>query len=404
MKNTLKIAVVGEVDAGKSTLIGRLLYDTGSLHKAAMGEIFQASRLNGNILEFAYLLDGLEEERQGQLTIDTTQTFCRNAKSGFWFIDVPGHAELLKNMLCGSSYSQAAILVTDATKSLEDGTIRHINVLKFLGIEQIVIVLNKLDILDFSKDAFERAKGEISVFFESIGMKTKYFIPVSARQGDNLAKKSTKTPWYKGPSLISALCSLEGTNKTEKKHGFYFPVQDVYVRKNEPVFVGTILSGEVRKSDAVYVSPEGKADKIKAIRVFGKNKLFSEAYESVGLELVRGDGVSRGQIIYKDGQLLATTEITAKILCVQPINPQDKLLFSCATQQTTCSIKQVNKFSSISTVAISDSKVSLNKEDVAEVLIATQVPVSVKKFCQVEALGRFVLKKDREIIAAGIIT
>jgi sulfate adenylyltransferase subunit 1 (EFTu-like GTPase family) len=186
MRNTLKVVVVGEVDAGKSTLIGRLLYDTASLHKAAMLEIFQASKLQGNILEFAYLLDGLEEERRGQLTIDTTQAFCRNAKSGFWFIDVPGHAELLKNMLCGSSYAQAAILVTDATKSLEDGTIRHLNVLKFLGIEQIVIVLNKLDILDFSKDAFERAKGEIFEFIKSIGMKTKYFIPVSARQGDPL--------------------------------------------------------------------------------------------------------------------------------------------------------------------------------------------------------------------------
>ncbi len=404
MENALKVVVTGEVDAGKSTLIGRLLYDTGSLHKGQMAEISRLSGVNGSFLEFAYLLDGLEEERRGQLTIDTTQTFCRYAKSGFWFIDVPGHAELLKNMLCGSSYAQAAILVMDATKSLEDGTIRHINVLKFLGIEQIVVVLNKLDILDFSKDAFERAKGEISAFFESIGMKTEYFIPVSARQGDNLAKKSAKIPWYKGPCLISVLCSLKGTNKTEKKRGFYFPIQDVYVRKEEPVFVGTILSGQIRKNDAVYVSPEGKVDKIKAIRVFGENKLFAEAPESIGLELVRGDRVSRGQIISKDDKLSASVEITAKILCVQPINPREKLLFSCATQQTPCSIKQINKFSSIASAATSASKSGLDKADIAEVVIAMQEPVIVKRFCQVEALARFVLKKDREIIAAGIIT
>jgi len=404
MKNALKVVVAGEVDAGKSTLIGRLLYDTDSLHKTAMEDIFQASRINGNILEFAYLLDGLEEERRGQLTIDTTQAFCRNARSGFWFIDVPGHAELLKNMLCGSSYSQAAILVTDATKSLEDGTIRHINVLKFLGIEQIVVVLNKLDILNFSKDAFERAKGEISALFDSIGIKTKYFIPVSARQGDNLAKKSAKTPWYKGPSLISVLRSLEGINKSEEKRGFYFPIQDVYSRKRESVFVGTILNGPIRKNDAVYVSPEGKVDKIKAIRVFGRNKLSAEAPESIGLELVRGGSLRRGQIISKDGEFSASVEITAKILCVHPINPQDKLFFSCATQQTLCSIKQINKFFSISAGVISDSKASLDKEDVAEVLITVQEPVAVKRFCQVEALGRFVLKKDREIVAAGIIT
>lgn len=404
MKNALKVVVAGEVDAGKSTLIGRLLYDTDSLHKTAMDEIFQASRINGNILEFAYLLDGLEEERRGQLTIDTTQAFCRNAKSGFWFIDVPGHAELLKNMLCGSSYSQAAILVTDATKSLEDGTIRHINVLKFLGIEQIVVVLNKLDILNFSKDAFEHAKGEISALFDSIGIKTKYFIPVSARQGDNFVNKSAKTPWYKGPSLISVLCSLEGINKSEKKHGFYFPIQDVYSRKGESVFVGTILNGQIRKNDAVYVSPEGKVDKIKAIRVFGRNKLSAEAPESIGLELARGGSLRRGQIISKDSEFSASVEITAKILCVHPINPQDKLFFSCATQQTLCSIKQINKFFSISAGVISDNKASLGKEDVAEVLITMQEPVAVKRFCQIEALGRFVLKKDREIVAAGIIT
>ncbi|MBU0547302.1 MAG: 50S ribosome-binding GTPase [Candidatus Omnitrophica bacterium] len=404
MKNVLKVVVAGEVDAGKSTLIGRLLYDTGSLHKAALAEIFQASRLNGNILEFAYLLDGLEEERRGQLTIDTTQAFCRNAKSGFWFIDVPGHAELLKNMLCGSSCSQVAILVTDATKSLTDGTIRHINVLKFLGIEQIVVVLNKLDILDFSKDGFERAKGEISAFFKLIGIKTEYFIPVSARQGDNLAKKSTQIPWYKGPCLISALCSLKGKNKTDKKSRFYFPIQDVYVRKEEPVFVGTILSGQIRKNDAIYVSPEGRVDKIKAIRVLGKDKISAKAPESIGLELVRGDRLSRGQIISNDGKLSASAEITAKILCVQPINPGEKLFFSCTMQQTICSIKQINKFSPISAVAISDSKVSLDKEDVAEVLITCKEPVVVKKFLQVEALGRFVLKNDREIIAVGIIT
>ncbi len=404
MENALKVVVTGEVDAGKSTLIGRLLYDTGSLHKGQMAEISRLSGVNGSFLEFAYLLDGLEEERRGQSTIDTTQTFCRYAKSGFWVIDVPGQAELLKNMLCGSSYAQAAILVMDATKSLEDGTIRHINVLKFLGIEQIVVVLNKLDILDFSKDAFERAKGEISAFFESIGMKTEYFIPVSARQGDNLAKKSAKIPWYKGPCLISVLCSLKGTNKTEKKRGFYFPIQDVYVRKEEPVFVGTILSGQIRKNDAVYVSPEGKVDKIKAIRVFGENKLFAEAPESIGLELVRGDRVSRGQIISKDDKLSASVEITAKILCVQPINPREKLLFSCATQQTPCSIKQINKFSSIASAATSASKSGLDKADIAEVVIAMLEPVIVKRFCQVEALARFVLKKDREIIAAGIIT
>jgi len=403
MENALKVVVTGEVDAGKSSLIGRLLYDTGSLHKGQMAEISRVSGINGSFLEFAYLLDGLEEERLGQLTIDTTQIFCRNAKSGFLFIDVPGHVELLKNMLCGSSYSQAAVLVADVTKPLENGSIRHINVLKFLGIGHIVVVLNKMDIIGFNQDIFERAKAEISAFIDSVGMKAECFIPLSARQGENLVKKSAKIFWYKGPCLIAALNSLVRSNKKEKKRGFYFPIQDVYIRKGKPVFVGTILSGRIKKNDRVHVSPEGKPDRIKTIRVFGKNKLSAQAPESIGLELASADGFRRGQIIYKDGQLKPSAEVSARILCVQPIRPEDKLFFSCATQQTLCSIKQINKFSSIASTITSASKSGLDKADVAEVVIAMQEPVVVKRFCQLEALGRFVLRKGREICAAGII-
>jgi len=403
MENILKVVVAGEIDSGKSTLIGRLLYDTGSLHQDQMLEISSLGEINGNPLEFAYLLDSLQEERQGRLTIDTTQILCRHGKSGFLFIDVPGHVELLKNMLSGSSYSQAAVLVTDVTKPLEDGTVRHINVLKFLGIRQMAVVLNKMDLLGFDKDAFARAKEEISAFIASIGMKAEYFIPLSARQGDNLVKESVNLAWYKGPCLIAALDSLGRVNRKGKKRGFYFPIQDVYLRQGRPVYVGTILSGRIHKNDAVYVSGDSKAGKIKTIKVFGKNKLSAQSPESIGIELAGADGLNRGQIIYKDDQLSLSAEITAKILCVQPISREDKLFFSCATQQTPCSIKQINKFSSISPGVTSGSKTGLNKADVAQVVIAMQEPVVVKKFCQLEALGRFVLKKNREICAAGII-
>lgn len=403
MKNILKVVVAGEVDSGKSTLIGRLLYDAGSLTKDQMLEISLVAGINGNPLEFACLLDSFQEERRDQLTIDTTQIFCRNGKSGFLFIDVPGHSELLKNMLCGSSYAQAAVLVTDITKPLENGTIRHINVLKFLGIEQIVVVLNKMDMLDFSKDAFRRAKEEILAFIGSIGMKAEYFIPLSARQGDNLVKKSVNLAWYKGPCLIAALGSLAKANREEKRSGFYFPIQDVYLRRGRPVCVGTIFSGRIEKNDTVYVSGEGVANKIKAIKVFGKDKLSAQAPESIGIELAMANGLNRGQIICKDDRLVLSAEITARILCVQPISRLDKLFFSCATQQTPCSIKQINKFSSIASEVISGSKTGLDKADVAEVVIVMQEPVVVKRFCQLEALGRFVLKKGGEICAAGII-
>lgn len=403
MKNALKVVVAGEVDAGKSTLIGRLLYDTGSLHEAAMHEISRTSSTNGYAAEFAYLLDGFEEERRDKLTIDTTQVFCHNGKSGFLFIDVPGHAELLKNMLCGSSYSQAAILVADTNRPLEDGTVKHLNILKFLGIERIVVVLNKMDVASFSKEVFECAKGEIFKFFRSNGMKAEYFIPVSALRGDNLVKNSTKAPWYKGPCLIAALDSLAVSKRKSEDGEFYFPIQDVYSRGGNPVFVGTILSGKIRKFDTVYVSPEAKAGRITAIRVFRKNKLLAQAPESIGLELAGVAGLRRGQIICRDNLLRVSLRITAKIFCVQPIRTQDKLFFNCATQQTMCRIKQINRFYSAAVETTPGSKAVLGKSCVAEVVIITQEPVVVKRFCHVEALGRFVLRKSGEICAVGVI-
>jgi len=403
MNAILKVVVTGEVDAGKSSLIGRLLFDTGSLSKEVMCQITRDGGINSGAPEFAYLLDGLEEERKGGLTIDTTQVFCRNGKSGFLFIDVPGHSELLKNMLCGSSYSQAAILVTDVNKPLESGTIRHIKVLKFLGIERVVVVLNKMDICHFSKDVFERAQNKIFNFIVSMGMKAEYFIPASALKGYNLAKKSDKIPWYRGPCLIAALDALAGLIKKREGSEFYFPIQDVYMIRGKPVFVGTISAGKIRKNDLIRISPEGGRDRISAIKVFGKNKLSAQAPESIGLELTSRQDLKRGQLIYKDDRLKPCLEIAVKMLCVQPVSLQDELFFSCSTQQTLCSIKQIDKISSLMDQVTCYGKSNFDKPDILEAVIVMQSPVVITRFCQVEALGRFVLRKGKEICAVGII-
>lgn len=377
--------MTGEVDSGKSTLIGRFLYETGSLSQGVIEEIENVCQRLGRDFEFAYLLDSFEEERKNQLTIDTTQAFC-NAKrgKGFIFIDVPGHQELLKNMLCGSSYADIAIVVVDVQKSIEQQTERHVLVLKFLGIDQIILALNKMDLAEFNEDTFNKVKEDTRALFEKIDIQAKYFIPVSAKQGDNLCRKSEKMSWYKGLSLLEALNIRPARNRNGS---FRFPIQDIYKLNGEDAAVGEIISGKIKRDEKVNVLPLNKECRIKAIRAFHKNRLSAKAPESVGLVLEDMENIKRGIVLCKEGLPQIKNEFLTKIFCLYPLKRGDKPKFRCATQEVSCEIKEINTLWDM----------------VSEAVIFTAYPVAVEKFAGFNSLGRFVLKNDREICAIGII-
>lgn len=323
-KENLKIVVTGDVDSGKSTLIGRLLFESGSLSKGVIEDVGDICRRLNTDFEFAYLLDSFEEERRNQLTIDTTQVFCK-VKGGreFVFIDVPGHKELIRNMLCGSSYADTAILVVDIDKSIAQQTRRHALILKFLGIEQIIVVFNKMDSTGFDKNAFNNAKENVIEFFKKIAIQPKYLIPISAKQGENLLQESKKMVWYDGPSLISAL----NTYSKEKKVGdFRFPIQDIYNLDGERIAVGRIISGAVKKGDTVRILPLNKERKVKAIKDFKKNLSFSEDPKSIGLILDDMQDLMRGQIICKQKLPDIVTEVKAKIFCLDSLDKEKEYM------------------------------------------------------------------------------
>lgn len=404
MEDYLKVIVAGEVDAGKSSLIGRFLYEAGAVSRETIQEIEATCKRLKRNFEFAYLLDSLEEERKGQLTIDTTQVFCRNKKGrGLLFIDTPGHRELLKNMLCGSSYGELAILVVDAKKSLEEGTRRHINILKFLGIEKIVVVCNKMDLADFEFGVFKKVESEMSAFFKETGLEFKYFIPVSARGGENLIKRSKAMPWYRGLPLIDALFALGNEQKEKKYTGFYFPIQDVYEMGKEKIFVGSVVSGRIHRGETARISLLNRDVTVRTIRSFDKTKLQAQAKEAVGITLSEPNDVKRGQIIYKTNPPELTQEVRAKIFCVSPINISDTLIFKCLAQESSAKIKKIIRILDASTFGASSLGEGMKEADIAEVVIATENPIAVKKFHQVPDLGRFVLENNGEICAAGII-
>lgn len=404
MGDCLKIVVAGEIDAGKSTLIGRFLYDIGSVSKETIKELENTcQRLNRDV-EFAYLLDSFEEERINQLTIDTTQIYCKNKTGGgFSFIDVPGHKELLKNMLSGSSDADKSILVIDVKKSTEEGTIRHGYVLKFLGIEEVILVFNKMDMVGFDRNIFRDSKEIAGEFCNKIGIKPIYFIPISAKQGDNLIKISQKMTWYKGPSLFEALNRLNKELDEAKKQDFCFPIQDTYCIDGQKICVGNIASGTIKRNEIVKISASDKKHEIKEIKTFNKSRPFAKAGESIGLILTESGNLRRGQIIYKGTPPEVTTKILAKIICIHPLTTKEKFLFKCSTQQTPATIKQVNSVLDTTNLKISHGVDELKKTEAAEVVIVTQEPIAIRRFNQGNVLGRFVLQNNGEIYAAGII-
>ncbi len=401
MGDYLKVVVTGEVDSGKSTLIGRFLYEMGSLSQGAIEEIKNACQRLDTGFEFAYLLDSFEEERRNQLTIDTTQAFCKNKKGrGFIFIDVPGHQELLKNMLSGSSYADIAILVVDAQKSIEEQTRRHAFILRFLGIEQIILVLNKMDSVNFDEDAFKKIKEKTTEFLKKIAIEPEYFIPISAKQGENLCRKSKSMPWHKGLSLLEVL----NTSFEKKVDGdFRFPIQDIYNLNGEKVAVGEIISGKIRKGEKVKILPPNKERSVKTIMVFNKNKSVAAAPESIGLVLDEMNDLRRGEVICKPRLPLANKEIIAKLFCICPINIKENLVFRCATQETPAQIRKIIGVWDTASLEPKFKEDLLGETDVAEIAMVTESPVVVEKYKGSNRLGRFVLKSNREICAVGII-
>jgi len=402
MQDCLKVVVAGDVDAGKSTLIGRFLYESGSVVDGAIANITESCRKQGNDFEFAYLLDSLEEERAGRLTIDTTQVFCRDKKGRQWlFIDVPGHRELFRNMLVGSSYADVAVLVVDAQRSLREQTKRHSQVLKFLGIRRFIVVINKMDTACYNKKIFLKEKERVSGFLRKIKIKPACCVPVSAKQGDNLFNNSRRTNWYKGATLIEALtitCRKPGGNN------FRMPVQDVYKLEGKNIIAGRIIAGRIKAGEKVNILPSDEESRVKEIRVFKQNIPSAGFPENIGLILDNSEGLARGMILAKPRLPDVKTRVLAKIFCVYPLKIREGLRFKSATQNVAAHIKRIDAVWGTADLKARPKTGLLRQTDLAEIVIAVERPVVTERFEGGNTLGRFVLEnKGREICAVGII-
>jgi len=387
MHNFIKIVVTGDVDAGKSTLIGRYLYESGSLCQEVMDDITEVCKNLERNFEFAFLLDSFEEERKNQLTIDTTQSFCKSKKGNhIVFIDVPGHQELLKNMISGASYADIAILVIDINKSVKDQTKRHAFILKFLGISKIVTVINKMDSLNFNQSVFLKTKKQVSEVFNNFGLEFNECIPVSAKDGDNLLKKSKNIHWYKGKPLNLALDNL----KVKKDTDFRFLIQDILSDSKEKIAIGPIISGQIKNGASIFIFPLQKNTSVESIKYFNKNIQNAKAPLSVGIILEDMGGIKRGQILSSGQPPIVTNTISGKIICTGSISLNSNLILRSTVQQAKVKIE---KFKYI------------YDHDVAEVILKTEDKIVVEKYKGYNSLGRFVLtNKQEKIVAVGTVS
>ncbi|MCZ2845822.1 MAG: GTP-binding protein, partial [Candidatus Bathyarchaeota archaeon] len=280
------IVITGHVDHGKSTLIGRLLYDSNNIKDGKIEEVKKIAAEYKKKFEFAHLLDSLEEEVSQEKTIDTTQVIFKG-KNYYTVIDTPGHKEFLKNMLTGTSYANAAVLVVSASEGIKEQTRRHLFILHFLKIRYIFICINKMDILDYQQDSFDKIRKEIVKCLISLDyhLETSSFIPISALEGDNVYHPSSKMPWYTGPTLIQALD--ENIELLEERIDSLsrFVVQDTYQIEEEKVIVGRVEAGILRENDKVIFSPSNLKTEIEEIRVFDKRTKEASFGDSIGITL-----------------------------------------------------------------------------------------------------------------------
>ncbi|MFN5351645.1 MAG: adenylyl-sulfate kinase [Alphaproteobacteria bacterium] len=407
-KEQLKIVIVGHVDHGKSSLIGRLFYETDSLPNGKYEQIKASCEKRGMPFEWSFLMDALQTEKDQGITIDTTQIWFKTKKRNYVIIDAPGHKEFLKNMISGAANSEAAVLVIDAKEGIKEQSKRHGYLLHLLGVNQIAVMVNKMDLIDYSEEKFKEIEKEYKQYLKSINVVPKFIIPISAREGDNITKHSTNTKWYKGATLVEALDSF--TQKQKRTDlPLRFPVQDVYKFDERRIVVGRIESGKITQGDTILFSPSNKKVKVNSIeswQSFGDVKLSqAKAGESVGITLSDQIFIERGDIISheKDTPFLSNI-FRAKLFWIgdEPLFVGASYLMKINTSEYQVSVKEIEKV--IDTNNLSDSKESkVVKSNVAEVVFRIKGLAALDDFSENNISGRFVLLQNYRICGGGII-
>ena len=398
------VAFVGHVDHGKSTLIGRLLYDTGAVSPERLAEIGLTQEGEG--AELAHLLDYLKEEREQGISIDTAQVFFQTATRDYVFIDAPGHREFIKNMMTGACEADAAMLLVDAAEGVGRQTWRHAFLLSLLGVQQCVVVINKMDLVGFEQKRFDALRKSLLELLARVGLSGATVIPASAKLGDNVAIPSDNMPWYDGPVVLEAIESLAVTETAQLP--MRFSIQDTYDFDGQRIHPGRVESGVLRVGDMARVLPGGFYVTIESIRRFPADSSVAEAGTCVGVILSEDEKIRRGQVLGDPNDLPVSTDtFSAKLfwLAEEPLRKRDAFTVRVACQEGTCIVNRIHQRVDTATLDVVEEEADhLEANEVGEMDMIAQSPIILEKATRNPALGRIILERDGDVVGAGVVT
>lgn len=404
----LRVVIVGHVDHGKSTLIGRLLHDTGSLPEGKLQELEQICKRRGAAtLEWSFVLDAFQAERDQNITIDTTQIRFSTAVRDYVIIDAPGHREFLKNMVSGAAAADAAILVVDASEGVREQTRRHAYLLSLLGLKQIAVAVNKMDAVSFDPEAFTQVSRQIGEYLGSIGLTASHVVPISARRGDMIADRGESMGWYKGKTLAEVLDSFE-VSASSASLPLRFPVQDVYRTEDGRIIVGRVETGIVRKGDVVCFSPTNESATVTALKVWPDDpgKVEASAGEVIGLTLDERIFVERGHIgSHRKNLPMLSNVFRVNIfwLAEKPLKVGNSYKVRYATHEAAVTVQSINRVIDTDSLEQSAAAAEVPRNAVAEITLRARDLLPVDPYAANHLMGRVVLYEGYDVAGGGTL-
>ena len=407
----LKLVIAGHVDHGKSTIIGRLLNDPGSIPISKIESVKKKCKENSKPFEYAFLLDALIDEQAQGITIDTARIFFKTDFRNYLILDTPGHIEFLKNMITGASWAEAALLVIDAKEGVQENSRRHGYMLSFLGISQICVLVNKMDLVNYKQDVYQEIREEYGKFLSQLGVKPLEFIPVSGIEGDNIATVSNKMSWYKGPTVLEQLDLFESEALLDQKP-LRIPVQDVYKftenGDNRRIISGRIESGQISVGDEVMFFPSGKSSKVKTIESFNLKSRIEKliAGWTIGFTLEEQIFVKRGEIaVCSDSKKpITTSRFKARIFWLgeNALIAGNTYHLKLGTSRSEMVIDSVERVMDASNLEIKNS-VEVHRNDIAECIVRLDQIIALDLASEFPETGRFVIVDEYEISGGGVV-
>lgn len=407
----MNIVIVGHVDHGKSTVIGRLLADTHSLPEGKLEQVRAQCELNSKPFEYAFLLDALKDEQAQGITIDAARVFFQTGFRPYLILDAPGHIEFLKNMITGAARAEAALLVIDAAEGVQENSRRHGYMVSMLGVRQLAVVVNKMDLVGWDRGVFDRIVREYGAFLDQVGIKPSAFIPVSGRGGDNIADRSPNLGWYEGPTVLNALDAFR-SEPAPVNLPFRMSVQDVYKFTKQGddrrLVAGTIDAGTVKVGDPVIFYPSGKKSRVKSIEAFNRPAQDrAGAGWAVGLTLQEQIYITRGEMatIETEPRPQVTTRLRVSLFWLgkEPLVKRKEYLLKLGSARVTARLEEVLRVMDASTLDTADQRTAVQRHDVAECILKLDRAIACDLATDLPSTSRFVIVDDFEIRGGGIV-